>query len=214
MNKKLVIIGTVILVIGVVLAVILYPMIGYKNTSEASTELSDKLGGISLSGLTGVKVNVEGTVDKTGSEFLSQYNLDWLLDEAGIDAITLKDLKVTTEGLLGYGGGTYEVIIIGDNPNVAKGDSVTVDGYAFGMSGAIVIIGDSGTGALSKLLAGTLPAPAHIEKIPHSSFYVALGILVFGIVLIAVGAILKKKEEFSSQQPQYPPEQPREPPEF
>ena len=205
--------GIILLIIGGILAAWLYPMWGYDSAEETQAKLDDELGGWSIGGATGVEVEFKGTVEMLGSGLIEEYDLDWISDLAGIEVVMVRGV---------------EAVILTDNTDISIGDEVTVEGYAFGASGYVFIIGESGASAASKIVSGAWSSLdlAEVENVPHTSFYFGLGVLILGGILFILGLAIPKKKKHKkhkknkgySQQPYEsypqspPPAQPAAPP--
>lgn len=212
MRKGLAAFGVILIVIGLVMIALFYPLVGYSKVDDTCKKLEDKLGGISIDSLSGVKVKCKGTVSKSGNEITEEYGLSDILDVTGKDVITLKGLEVTTTSTNVWGESstqTLPVIVISDETGLKSSDKVTVEGYAFGASGFVIVLGESGVSSISSMSMGDIPA-ANVEKVPTTGFYLGIGVFIFGIILAAVSARDKKSRAADEEGGYHRTEQPVE----
>ncbi len=202
MRKGIVTLGIVLIIVGLILAIVFYPMVGYASAEETSDEISE----LSIDSMTGKKVELKGTIDEVWTDEIPFVST--VFELVGLLVFTVDGLEVETllGGLFG-GDETVPVLIFSDNMDVDDGDEVTVEGYAFGWSDIAVIIGDSGLESVVKMSLGTPPSSAEVEICPHGGYYVGAVILIIGFILIIVGAVTKPKGRGQQyyQQPQGQP---------
>jgi hypothetical protein len=190
--------GIILIILGIILAVVLYPLVGYASASETA----DELGGFSFETFTGKEVKFKGTIKEVWTDSIPY--MSEVFELINLCVVSIEDLEVG-----GIFGGTTPVIIFCNNMDVNKGDEVTVEGYVFGIGEATIIIGESGIEAVSKMYMGIPPDSANVEKVPHAGFYVGIGVLVVGFILLIVGSKSTKRAGTSTsgvlpstQQPQ------------
>lgn len=174
MRKGVVTLGVIFLIVGILLAIIFYPLVGY---DDAST-LNDK----TAFGLT--EYTVIGDVESIykASDVASTLGLpseigDTLDDVAGGYAIILV-------------GGPH-IVIYTDNPDLKVGDKVAVKGYIYGAEGWGLLQGKSLVGSLVDFK----PKPADVQKVPMPGFYIGLIVAIIGVVIALVGYAPKPKKE-------------------
>lgn len=202
MRAGIVVLGVILIIVGLILAIVLYPMVGYATAEETSDELSE----FSLESLTGKEVKFKGSVDEVYTDEVPY--LDVVFDLIGLCVISIENLQVESiiSGLWG-GEETTPVIIFSSETDLSEGDEVTVEGYAFGYDIVTFIIGESGISAAAKILTMTsAPDPAEVEKVPHSSFYIGIMVLIIGFIIMFVGIAIKKKTYGAPSQ--HPPSAP------
>jgi hypothetical protein len=127
-----------------------------------------------------------------------------VFDLVGLCVFTVEDLKVEAfwGGLFG-GSDTNPVIIFSDNMDVSSGNTVTVEGFAFGWSDVAIIIGDSGIEVLGKMVLGTAPTSAKVEICPHIGCYLGIVLVITGFML-TIASVASKKKQDASYGSQYP----------
>ena len=213
MKKGLTAFGIIVIIIGIMMAILMYPLIGYASASETSDELSE----FSLGSILGKEVKMRGTVETIWTDYVPY--LDVVFDLIGFCVISIEGLEVTSI-LSDFWDTdqTYPVIIFSDNTDLSEGDEVTVEGYGFGLDAATFIIGESGLSTASSiLLMSSPPESAKVEKVPQPGFWAGIGVLALGFILMIVGLAQKEGETVTSGQPpaaqmahqqQYPAQQP------
>ena len=209
MRKGILALGIVLIIVGLILAIVFYPLVGYATAEETSDEISE----FSTESLSGKSVKFKGTVDDVWTDEIP-YVSD-LFELVGLLVFSVDGLEVETfiGGLFGSEE-TVPVIIFSDNMDVEEGDEVTVEGYAFGWSDISVIIGESGFEAVSGFfLFGSSPDAADVEFCPQAGCYFGIALLIIGFILVIVGAVLKPKGQAQQyyQQPQAQPARPVQP---
>lgn len=226
MKKGIIAFGIVLLVVGILLSIILYPLFGYDSTSDVVYDVENRdIWGTVIGGTFGKEVKMTGEVAHVYTKEIAEItNIDgfqvveWILKSLGIAIITLNGFDVPQYSDTDE---TVEVFIVTDNTELSKGNSVIVEGWLFNYGALYFIMGDNLMDMAFGALKYKTPEPAQVEQTPLPGFYLGFIVLIVGIILIAVGGKLKAKTKqityqqpyapVSTQTPQIPPPPPPPP---
>ena len=220
MRKGVIGVGAGILIFGIILAVIWYPLIGYTSAIDYVLEMEDETNQGYNTMYLNEPVSINGTIETIGPDSIERYQLDWLrelansnthpntteieeildwlLESDEVEIITLEDLETSED--------KYPAIIITDNTELSVGDDVTVEGFAFGKpgSGSLIIIGDIEEQDMIDLFQDqNLPELAVVKTVPHSDFFTSIIIIAAGVILIIAGIAIASptEDKFPTHQP-------------
>jgi len=177
MRTGIVVTGIIILILGMFLSLMWYPMFGYASASETAAELEDF--DFNIASFNGKDVKFSGTVDEIYTDDIP--GVDFLFELIDISIITIVDLEVDT--LL---GGSAPVFIICDNTDISDGDTVIIEGIGINYGGFSLIFGEDVANAVLKLSSYRAPDPATVKSIPMPEFYIGIVILIVGLIIAII----------------------------
>ena len=122
MRKGIIALGVVLIIVGLILAIVLYPMVGYESAEETSDEISE----FSFESISGESVKFKGTVDEVWTNEIP-FASD-VFELVGLLIFSVEGLEVETfiGGLFGSEE-TVPVLIFSDNMDVDDGDANSGD---------------------------------------------------------------------------------------
>jgi len=182
---KIVMVGIVLVLVGALVAVIGFPLVGYQDASAVQ--------GTTALGLS--KVKLKGTVADVYDA--PQMNLSVTVD------ISLADILADASGQKALVlEGAPNLVILTDRTDLQPGDKVAVKGYSYVYGQNTLVTGDDLFNLFSSFTGPS--SPAQVSKVPAPMFWVGIVVLAIAGVVAIVGYRAEAPPVPAPAQPQQP----------
>jgi hypothetical protein len=184
MRKDRAVGGIVLIIVGLIISAVYYPVIGCQDAGDCAQDLEEEFSGLSglVDGAISKEVKFTGTVNGVWTDDVP--GLDVAFDLIGLSVITISDFDIDYK-FLGLFEDTASILIFADNTELNEGDAVYVNGYAMGSSslGMVIVIGDDSlTSIVNFALMSDPPETANVDKVPRPGCYIGLIVGLIGFV--------------------------------